>query len=98
MSEKIVSRSVYLTIFTALMVLTVVTYFVAKIDLGPMNIVVALTIAVLKAVLVILYFMHLRYSTRLTQVVLVGGLFWLLIMFGITISDYLTRGWLAYGR
>jgi cytochrome c oxidase subunit 4 len=56
-------------------------------------VVVALAIAVFKATLVTLYFMHIKYSRRLTQVVVAGGLLWLLILIGLTMSDYLTRGW-----
>ena len=95
MSEHIVSRKVYFTIFGALMVGTAATVVVAFIDLGgQFNTVVALTIAVIKATLVVLYFMHVRYSSRLTWVIVGSGLFWLGIMFALTLSDYLTRGWL----
>jgi cytochrome c oxidase subunit 4 len=98
MPEHIVPRTTYLTIFVILITLTTVTVFVAYLDLGRMNVVVAVTIAVIKAMLVALYFMHVRYSARLIQVVVVGGVFWLLILFALTMSDYLTRGWLAYSR
>ncbi len=93
MSEHIVSRKVYFVIFGALVVLTLVTYFAAKIDFGSeaINTVVALVIAVTKATLVILYFMHVRYSPRLTWVVICSGILWLIIMIGLTLSDYLTR-------
>ena len=94
MREHIVSRNVYFTIFIALVVLTVVTWSVAKMDLGRMNAVVALTIAVIKATLVVLYFMHVRYSSKLTWVFLGAGFFWLAIMVALTLSDYMTRGWL----
>jgi cytochrome c oxidase subunit 4 len=100
MSEHIVSKKLYFVIFGALMVLTVLTVWVANIDLGSekLNTVVALAIAVTKAVLVVLYFMHVRYSSRLTWVVVAGGFLWLLIMVGLTMSDYLTRGFLTYPR
>ena len=98
MPEHIVPRTTYLTIFVILIVLTAVTVFVAYLDLGRLNVVAALTIAVVKALLVALYFMHVRYSARLIQVVVFGGVFWLLIMFALTMSDYLTRGWLSYSR
>ncbi|HZS08781.1 MAG TPA: cytochrome C oxidase subunit IV family protein [Blastocatellia bacterium] len=94
----IVPRKIYLTIFAALLGLTLLTIWIASIDLGRMNTVAALAIAVTKATLVALYFMHVRYSSRLTQVVVIGGLFWLGIMFALTMSDYLTRGWLSYSR
>ncbi|HEX8069398.1 MAG TPA: cytochrome C oxidase subunit IV family protein [Pyrinomonadaceae bacterium] len=93
MSEHIVSRSVYFVIFGALIVLTVVTYLASRVDFGSesINTIIALAIAVTKAVLVILYFMHVRYSPRLTWVVVVSGFFWLAIMITLTLSDYLTR-------
>jgi cytochrome c oxidase subunit IV len=100
MSEHIVSKKVYFVIFGALMVLTALTVWVANIDLGSekLNTVVALVIAVTKAMLVVLYFMHVRYSSRLTWVVVAGGFLWLLIMVGLTLSDYLSRGLLTYPR
>ncbi len=80
-------------IFGALMVLTILTVVVAKINLGhPFNDIVALTIAVSKALLVVLFFMHVRYSPRLTWVVVVAGFFWLGILIVLTLSDYMTRG------
>jgi|SRR5688500_17340653 cytochrome c oxidase subunit 4 len=92
MSEHIVSRTVYFAIFGALMVFTALTVYVAFLDLGgTLNTVVALTIAVIKATLVVLYFMHVRYSARLIWVIVVAGFFWLGIMFVFTLSDYLTR-------
>ena len=95
MSEHIVSRKVYFVIFGALMVFTALTVFAAFIDLDYIfhgaNTVVALTIAVIKATLVVLFFMHVRYSSRLTWVIVISGIFWLAIMFVFTISDYMTR-------
>jgi cytochrome c oxidase subunit 4 len=85
----------YMAIFGALIVGTILTVVVAKFDFGPMNNVIMLTIACAKALLVVLYFMHVRWSSRLTWVVAASGFFWLLIMFGITMSDYMTRGWVA---
>jgi cytochrome c oxidase subunit 4 len=100
MSEHIVSKKVYYVIFGALMLLTGLTVWVANIDLGSekLNTVVALAIAVTKAMLVVLYFMHVRYSSRLTWVVVAGGFLWLIIMIGLTLSDYLSRGLLTYPR
>jgi cytochrome c oxidase subunit IV len=97
--EHIVPVRVYLTIFSLLMVLTAVTVGVSFIDLGPMNTVVAIVIAVIKMLLVVLYFMHVRYGTKLTWAVVAGGFFWLLLLLGLTLGDYLTRGpgWLHYG-
>ncbi len=98
MREHIVSPRVYFVIFTALAVLTVVTWSVAKIDLRILNVIVALTIAVIKATLVVLYFMHVRYSSRLTWVFVCAGFFWLAILVALTLSDYETRGWLTIAQ
>ena|SRR5947207_3677023 len=96
MSEHIVSVRVYFVIFLALLVGTLLTAWVAYFDFrGPLNAVIALTIASIKATLVVLYFMHLRYSSRLTWVVIVSALFWLAILFALTFSDYSTRDWLS---
>ncbi|MBI4478231.1 MAG: cytochrome C oxidase subunit IV family protein [Acidobacteria bacterium] len=97
MTEHVVPRSIYFLIFAILIVFTAITTTVAYLDLGVFGPVVALTIAVVKATLVILFFMHVRYSTRLTKLVVVGGFFWLGILLALTLSDYLTRGWRTYG-
>ena len=94
MSEHIVPRKVYFAVFAALIVLTATTTAVSFLDLGPWNTVVALGIAFLKATLVVLFFMHVKYSPRLTQVTIAGGLLWLAIMILLTLSDFMTRGWL----
>jgi len=95
MSEHIVQPRVYITIFLALMVGTGLTVLAAKADFpGPLNVIVALTIAVIKATLVVLYFMHVRYSSRLIWLVIGSALFWLAILFALAISDYWTRTWL----
>jgi cytochrome c oxidase subunit 4 len=86
-------KSLYYTIFLALLVGTAITVAVAFVDLGPLNNVVMLTIACAKALLVVLFFMHVRWSTRLTWVVAGAGFFWLLILFTLTMADYLSRGW-----
>jgi cytochrome c oxidase subunit IV len=94
MSEHIVPRKVYFAVFTALIVMTATTTAISFLDLGPWNTVVALGIAFFKATLVVLFFMHVKYSPRLTQVTIAGGLFWLAIMITLTLSDFMTRGWL----
>ena len=95
MSEHIVHPRVYITIFLVLMVGTGLTVLAAFQDFpGPLNAVVAMTIAVVKATFVVLYFMHVRYSSRLIWLVIVAALFWLAILFALTISDYWTRHWL----
>jgi cytochrome c oxidase subunit 4 len=81
----------YLVIISILIVLTCLTWAIAFKDLGIWNPVVALTIAVIKAVLVILFFMHVRYSSKLTMVTVGAGFFWLLIMITLSLTDYLSR-------
>ena len=97
MHSHILPKKVYYTIFGILMLCTGLTVWIAFIDLGPLNTIAALAIAVFKATLVILFFMHVKYSTRLTWAVVVGSFFWLGIMLVITMSDYLTRAWLSFG-
>lgn len=89
----------YTVVFIALMVLLVITVLAAQIPfaqhgVGRLGIVITFLIAAVKAVLVVVYFMHVRYSTRLTKVFVVAGLLWLGILFVLTLNDYLTRGWL----
>jgi cytochrome c oxidase subunit IV len=90
-SEHIVSPKVYLAIFAALMIGTTLTVWAAFQNFGPFNVVIALGIATFKATLVVLYFMHARYSPKRTQLVIVCAIFWLAIMLGLTLSDYDTR-------
>lgn len=94
MAEHILPKRTYYTIFAILMFCTYLTWQVAYFDLGPFNTIAALTIAVFKATLVVLFFMHVRYSTRLTWAVVFGGVFWLGILLALTMSDYLSRGWI----
>ncbi len=85
----------YVAIFFALIIGTGVTVAVAFFDFGFMNNVIMLAIAITKALLVVLFFMHVRWSSRLTWVVAGAGFFWLLILFSLTMSDYMTRGWVT---
>ena len=84
-------KKIYFLVFGALLVLTLITTGVAFINLGPLNTPVALTIAMTKAALVAIYFMHLRHSTFLARVFAGAGLIWLLHFITFTLSDYLTR-------
>jgi cytochrome c oxidase subunit IV len=93
-TAHIVPTRVYYCIYAILLVCTFLTWRVSYSDLGPFNAVTALTIAVFKAVLVVLFFMHVKYATRLTTLVVISGVFWLGILLSLTLSDYLTRGWL----
>jgi cytochrome c oxidase subunit IV len=95
MSEHVASIKSYILIFTALLVLTGVTVAVAYVDLGALNIVVALAIAGVKATLVVLYFMHLKYSSPLPKLFWIAGLLFFAILMVFTMNDYLTREWLV---
>lgn len=95
MSGHVTPKSLYYLVFLALLVGTALTVVVARFDLGPLNNIVMLSIACAKALLVVLFFMHVRWSTRLTWVVAASGFFWLLILFGLTMGDYMSRGWVA---
>jgi cytochrome c oxidase subunit 4 len=92
MSAHAPSRRPYFLVFAALMALTALTYWVATLDLGAFNDVVALGVAVTKATLVVLIFMHVRHSTRMTKLTVATGFFFLVIMLALTMADYLTRG------
>lgn len=95
MAGHISPKTTYCVIFGSLMVLTAITVTVAFINLGGLNFPVALGIAIVKATLVILFFMHLKYSSRLTKLICGTAFFFLVILFGLTLSDYLSRGWFA---
>lgn len=92
MSEHILSSKLYYAIWAALLVLTVVTAWIATVDLGPLNTPVALVIASFKALLVVLFFMHVKYtSEKLTKVVIFASIFWLLLLLLLSMADYGTR-------
>ena len=97
-AEHIVPVRIYVIIWVALLCLTGLTTGVAYIDLGVFNTVVALAIAVAKMMLVVLFFMHVKYITGLPRIVMIAALFWLAIMMSITLSDELTRNWTPPGR
>jgi cytochrome c oxidase subunit 4 len=88
----IVPKRVYFLVFFALIVLTWVTTYVSTLDLGRWNIFVALAIAIFKASIVALFFMHVWYSTRLTKMIVVAAIFWLILLLFITMTDLWTRG------
>ena len=97
MASHVLPKRVYYTIFAILMFCTYLTVQIAFLDLGVMNTVAALVIAVFKATLVVLFFMHVKYSPRLTWAVVMGSIFWLGILLALTMGDYLTRAWRTYG-
>jgi cytochrome c oxidase subunit 4 len=92
------SVKTYAIVFTILIVLTFVTTGVAYIDLGFFSVVVALGIACIKMLLVALWFMHVRHSSKLTKLTLLGSVLWLFIMLSFTLGDVVTRGWAGGGR
>jgi cytochrome c oxidase subunit 4 len=96
MAHKVISPWFYLAIFTALLVLTGVTVWVNDLNLGPLHAYVALAIAAAKAALVVLFFMHVLYSSRLTWVVIFSAVFMFLLLWGVTLLDYVTRYWLKF--
>lgn len=90
-TNHIVSPKTYLAIILTLMALTGITVWAAFVDLGQFNIVVALVIATFKATLVVLFFMHAKYSPKRTQLVIIAGIFWLALLLLLTMSDYISR-------
>lgn len=97
MSEHVHPKKLYFAVFASLIVLTLVTTVAAYVDLGALNTVVALVIAVCKATLVVLFFMHLKDQVGMTRVVIVAALLWLAVLIGITMSDVFTRRWTEKG-
>ena len=91
MSEHVVSPKVYLLILVALLAGTVATVWVAQTDLGPLNLAVALTIAVIKATLVVLFFMHMKYSHRLNWIFFAAAIIWLILLISMTLVDVVAR-------
>jgi cytochrome c oxidase subunit 4 len=98
MTDHVVSRKIYVGVFALLMLGTAITVWVAFFDLGPWNDVTMLTIAVAKATLVVLFFMHVRYSGRLIALTVGSGILFLMILLTLALADYLTRGWVVLGR
>ena len=96
-TDHVVPTRTYYIIFAVLLLCTYLTWQVAYFDLGALNTVAALTIAVFKATLVVLFFMHVKYSPRLTWIVVLGSVFWLGILLSLTLTDYITRPWRTYG-
>ena len=95
MTQQITPKRIYILICAVLLMLTGLTYAAAMVNLGPLNTLIALAIAATKAVLIIMFFMHARYSTGITRVVIGAGLLWLGILIIGTMEDFITRGWLG---
>jgi cytochrome c oxidase subunit IV len=96
--HHVVPVKIYYGIFAILLVMTGITVAVAYVDLGRLNAVAALAIACFKALIVVLYFMHVKYSTRLIKLTVIAGLYWVGIFFALTLGDYLTRAWGTFGQ
>ena len=98
MTVHVVPLRTYFIVFLLLMAFTAMTVGAAFLNLGPLNTIIMIGIAGTKATLVVLYFMHVRYGTKLIPVVVLSGVFWLCILFSLLFADYLSRGWLVEGR
>ena len=96
MSEPLTPTRTYYSVFTALIALTLLTVAVSFLELGAWHTTVGVLIGVVKASLVVLFFMHLLHSGRVSWLAVLPGLFWLSILMALTLSDYLTRHVLAY--
>ncbi len=96
MSEYIVTKKQYAYVFVILLILTLTTSWAAYFDLGKLNVVVALVIATIKASLVVLFFMHVYWQTKLTKLVVVSGVAWLALLLWLTLTDIVSRGWLPF--
>jgi cytochrome c oxidase subunit 4 len=91
--EKVVQPKVYVWTCIALLGLLALTWMIGYVDLGPFNLIVALAIAITKAIVIALFFMHIKGSSRILHLAAVVGVIWLLIMISLTLGDYSTRGW-----
>ena len=98
MNHHAVSVKIYATVFASLLALTITTVAVSKLDLGEYNFIVAMTIAVIKATLVVMFFMDVRRATSRTKLFVGAGFFWMAILMVFVLSDYLSRGWLPGPR
>ena len=96
MSEHIVTKKQYALVFVALLILTLTTSWASYFDLGKLNVVVALVIATIKASLVVLFFMHVYWLSKLNKIVVVAGVAWLVLLLWLTLTDIVSRGWLPF--
>jgi cytochrome c oxidase subunit 4 len=96
MKPPVVSRKTYALTWLALLALALVTTLIGMLDLGPFNMIIAITIALIKASLIAAFFMHALYESKLIRVIVAGGVVWFLIMLTLTMSDYASRGWLPF--
>ena len=91
--EEVVQPKVYVRTGIALLVLLALTWMIAYVDLGPFNLIVGLAIAITKAIVIALFFMHIKGSSRLLHLAAVAGVIWLLFLISLTFGDYISRGW-----
>ena len=98
MTHQITPVKTYALVFAALIALTITTVAVSRLELGEYNFICAMTIAVVKGTLVILFFMHVKSSSSMTKLFVGAGLFWMTILLVFVLSDYLSRGWLPVGH
>jgi cytochrome c oxidase subunit IV len=91
--HHVVSPKVYGLVFGALLIFTAITVAAAYVEMGPFNPIVAIAIACIKAVLVVLFFMHIRYSSKLMKLTVVSGVFMFLVLVSMTLADYMSRAW-----
>ena|SRR5579875_2976669 len=96
MKEPIVSRKKYALTWITLLILALTTTLIGFLDLGPFNMIIAITIATTKAALIAAIFMHALYEGKLVRIILSGGVLWILILITMTLSDYVSRGWLPF--
>src|SRR5437667_9002726 len=93
MTEKVVSPKIHIWTCVALLVLLAVRWSIGHVNLGPFNLIVALAVSTTKAIIIALFFMQIKGSSRLLHLPAVAGVMWLLILISLTLSDYFTRGW-----
>jgi cytochrome c oxidase subunit IV len=91
--EEVVQPKVYVRTCVALLALLALTWVIAYVDLGPFNLIVALAVAIAKAIAIALFFMHIKGSSRLLHLAAIAGITWLLFLISLTLGDYFTRGW-----
>ncbi len=91
--HHVVSPAIYLAVFVTLLVFTGLTVAASFVEMGVFNPIVALAIGCIKAVIVVLFFMHVKYSSKLTKLTVFSGLFTFIVLIGMTLSDYFTRAW-----
>ena len=91
--EEVTQPKVYVRTCVVLLALLALTWAIAYVDLGPFNLIVALAVAIAKAIVIALFFMHIKGSSRLLHLAAVAGMIWLLFLISLTLGDYITRGW-----